>query len=424
MGRAILKRITGLALSGLVLVLLLAGVAAAAEVAGSSTTIPYFFSEYLQDEERNYIALYEFVDVSARDLGTERLDFYFAGWGRADAMDKLDPEDNAIGDAQLDSVFVRWRDETNLLDVTLGRHLIATGPVAESIDSVSFQLSPVPWFGVEGFGGVPVFSSVGERDGDMAVGGRIHGGWRYFEVGFSPAWYWEKGDPNRNVYGGDVSIWPVRQVDIMAHAYFDMLFTSWYDVVATAVARPVTGLKLLGEYRKEMPSAFLGMGSIFSVFSFDTITQATGSARYVIARRVVVSADYDHYIYDGADPGDRYGGMVGVLWGESRMDTVAVGAFRLDRDENGYLETRGYFHQSLGKLFFLALDAIHYTLDEEEYGVGQGFNGIGSLGWHAHPLVDVQATGMYLTSPFYDSDLRGLLKISYRFGAQTPGVVQ
>jgi hypothetical protein len=164
-----------------------------------------------------------------------------------------------------------------------------------------------------------------------------------------------------------------------------------------------------------MPSAFLGMGSIFSVFSFETIGKINTEARYIVLRRVTLSAAYNHLVYDSATSGNRYGGAVGVLWGKDRESTVNVGVYDLERADNGYLELRGYFYQDIVKKAFVALDAAYYQLDQEIYGVGQGFNGTGSVGWHVLPGLDLSAAAIYLSSPYYDYDLRGLLKVSYSF---------
>lgn len=403
----------------LLLIWLVARPAMAADLQyyGNSTTIPYYFTESIADKNKSYLALYEFLDFGASNIGVERLEMYFSGWGRGDAIDKLDPEDKAVGDAQLNSAFVRWHDQDNVFDASLGRRLVVIGPVAEQVDGAVLQLEPIDDIGIQGFGGVPVFSEVGERDGDWGYGGRFYAGWRpYIEAGFSAAAFTEKGDPDRRIFGGDLTLFPIANLDVMGHAYYDLLYSSWYDTDGMLVIRPVEDLKLLGEYQRLMPSAYLGMGSFFSVFSFDTIDKIQSEARYVAVRRIALGAQYDHYVYDGADPADRYGGSLGVLWGDERTNTVNVGLYRLDRQDNGYRELRGYFYQRFGASFYVVLDAIHYQLDEQLYGVGQGFNGTGSLGFKFNDALNLLVTGMYLTSPYYDSDLRGLLKLTYNFG--------
>lgn len=393
----------------------------AAEIVGESTTIPYIYSEDIQQERREYLALYEFLDFGATDVGVANLSFGLAGWGRGDLLDKIDPDETAVGDAQLNAAFVSWHDPDYLLNCSLGRRLVVIGPVAEPLDGAIARVEPIPGIGVEAFGGVPVVSEVGERDGDFGYGARVFGGWSpYFEIGFSPAAFTEKGDPDRQIFGGDVSITPLRWFDVFGHAYYDNLYSSWYDLGGTLVVRPVTDLKLLGQFERLMPSAYLGMGSIFSVFSFATIDKTNAEARYVVARRVTLAADYNHYLYDQSAPADRYGGAVGVLWGERRDNTANAGVYNLTGDDRGYLETRGYVYQRLGKLFYAALDAIHYQLRESIYGVDQGFYGTGSLGWNVVEDLAVQASGIYVSSPYYDQDVRGLLKVAYRFGTGSP----
>ncbi|MDP8224922.1 MAG: hypothetical protein P9L99_16300 [Candidatus Lernaella stagnicola] len=408
------------------MIVAMAGYAVAAEpnIAGTSTTVPYLFSDYIQDEQRSYVALYEYLDFSALNLGTERLDVYFAGWGRADAADKLDEDDNAVGDAQVTSAFLRWRDEGNRLDMTLGRRYINIGPAAEAIDSLAVDFRPIEYLGLEGFGGVPVYSEVGERDGDYGAGARLHAGWRrYFEFGASTAALWEKGESDRLIFGGDFGVWPVPHAELLSHGYYDFLFGSWYDVDALLIVRPMMDMKILGRYEREMPSAFLGMGSWFSIFSYDSIDKLSGETSVLLASHFNLAAEYNRYVYDHDDPADRYGGSFGVVWGERRDNSASLGVHRLRGGDRGYFETRAYAVQRVLRVLQISLDLIHYRLDEEMYGVDQGFDSIGSLGWDVSKEVALQGSGMYRISPYYAQDVRGLLKLTYRFGDMRRGAV-
>jgi hypothetical protein len=392
--------------------------ALAVDVHGATNTIPYYYSETIQDKEKSYLALYQFVDFEADNLGTDRLDIYFSGWGRGDTMTKMDPENKAIGDAQLDAAFVRWSDEQRIFDASLGRRLISMGPVLEQVDGLLFQIEPSPGFGLQGFGGAPVFSKLGERDGDWEYGGRLYAGWTpFFEIGVSAANRTEANEADRTMVGGDLSIFPDPHVDVLGHAYYDVLYGSLYDANGTLLLRPAADMKVLGQWEREMPSAYLGMSSFFSVFTFGAINKVNAEWKYIAANRVALSAEYNNYTYDDAKGANRYGGSIGVLWGDKRDNTFDVGLHRLDRSDNGYLEARAYFYQDILKKVYLALDGVYYKLDEEIYNVDDGFVGTGTLGWHVVGGLDVQASGVYLSSPYYDSDVRGLMRIAYNFGA-------
>ena len=395
---------------------LCAGTTFAAEIRGSSTTIPYYWSESITDEEFNHLALYEFAQFGAYNVGTPGLDFYFSGWGRYDTMDAMDIDEESAGDGELGSAYLRWRQEEGLIDLSLGRSFVAQGPVFLRMDGLQTQFEPVQGFGLQMFGGIPVISVVGERNGDFGYGGRLYGGWRnYLEIGLSGASFTEKNDAHRVPLGVDLTVLPTPYLDLLGHWYYDALFESNYDIEGTLVVRPVTDLKILGQYQQLMPSALLGMGTYFSVFSFENIRKINSEARYTIVNRVVISGEFDHYIYDEIDPANRYGGTAGVLWGEARNNTFDVGAFRLDRDDNGYMEYRAYFIQNVGKIFYTTLDGIFYQLDEKLYEEDQGFNGAGSIGFHVVKGLDIQATGFYAVSPYYEQDVRGLLKIAYNY---------
>jgi hypothetical protein len=395
-----------------------AGTAVAAEVRGNSTTIPYYYEESIRGEDYSYLALYEFADVAGYDLGTPGLDCYIAGWGRFDTMDKMDLEDEATGDGDLSSAYVRWRHPDQWLDLSLGRQFVYMGPVGERIDSLQMKFEPLKGIGIQGFGGVPVITEEYDRSGDLGYGGRVYGGWRpWFEVGVSAASFLEKEDPDREIAGVDLTVFPARWVDILGHAYYEALFGEVYDAEGMLIFRPVTDLKVLASYQSLMPVAFLGRQSLFSVFSFNKINKANAEVNYTFKRRVTVSAEYDLYTYDEGDPASRYGGSAGLLWGAFRDSSFEIGAFRLDREDNGYNEFRGFLYQNITTKLYGVVDAIAYQLDEEIYQADDGFYGSASAGWRLTEDLDIQASGFYQTSPYYEQDVRGLLKVAWNFKA-------
>ena len=400
----------------LLVFILYASNALATEISGSSTTIPYYYTDTERGDEHEHLALYEYAQFGAYDLGAPGIEFYFSGWGRWDTLDRLEMDQKEIGDADLSSGYFRYRQEDGYIDASVGRRFVSMGPVAERIDGGYAQLEPYPNVGIQGFGGVPVLTQVGDRSGDWAAGGRAFGGWKhYFQLGFSAANFNEKGEPDRLRLGGDFFVLSPKWFDLSGHTYFDVLYYSMYDEDITLVVRPIEDLKILGQYQHVMPSAYIGMGSIFSVFSFDSISKANTEISYTVLRRVVLSAHYNNYSYDNSEMGHRYGGSAGVLWGENRTDTFDLGVFKLDRENDGYLELRGYLFQRMIRELFLTLDAVGYYLDKEIYGTRLGFNGAGSFGWNVTEDLDIQATGFYAVSPYYNMDFRGLLKVAYRF---------
>jgi hypothetical protein len=406
---------TRAALAAFLAAVLVAGAARATETFGTSTTMPYVYTEQFGGKEHTFLSLYEFLDLGATAIpGAPGLSFYLAGWGRLDMAEKRDIEGNAPGDADLGSAYLEWVSDERLLDVAAGRRFVHVGPVAERLDGVQVQADPVDWLGVQLFGGVPVVSQVGERDGDWGYGGRVYGGYRpYFEVGASYAGFLEKGAFDRQRIGGDLSVFPAAWLDVLGHAYFDVLYGSLYDARATLVARPVKDLALRAEFEHAMPSATLGMGSIFSVFSFDTITRLGGEARYTAARRVALDASYQRYLYDERDPADRYGGGVAVLWGAARENQAGLGAARLAREDNGTIELRAYLAQRASFGLYGAVDAIVYLLDDRVRDVNSGIAGSASLGWSFREGMTLQATGSYRGGPYDASDVRGLVKFAY-----------
>ena len=387
------------------------------QIRGNSTTMPYFHEEEVDGEWRSLLALYEFVDAEMRNAGAAGLDFYVSAWGRADALDREDIEEEEFGDAELDAAYVRYAHQEGWVDAHLGRRVVRIGPVARRMDGADARFDPLPWIGVQAFCGVPVMSSLGERDGDFGFGGRVYGGLPpYFEIGASYADFLEKNEPDRRRMGGDFRVFPLRMLDILGHAYYDMLYDQWYDAEATVLARPVTDLELMARYERVVPSAFLGMQSIFSVFSLETVNKATARARYVVINRVVMEGEYVRLDYKERSSADRFGGLAGVLWGSSRENTFRVGAGRVEgEDDDDYTELRASVYQDILGVVYLSADGMDTLLDREAREEDRAYYATLSLGWRATRFLDLQASGFYVDSPYYDERLRGLLKVSIDF---------
>lgn len=389
----------------------------ATDISGNTTTMPYYYQEDVRGDERTYLALFQTLEVGAYGIeGVNGLNVYFSGWGRLDALEGLDVEGDSPGEVDLGSAYLNWRQEDGLVDLSVGRRLVYIGPAAERIDGLTVQVQPIRYLGLQAFGGIPVISEVGAREGDLAAGGRIYTGWLpWVEIGLSAAIFNEEYRPDRRVFGGDVSVLAVPWFDFSGWAYYDDLYSSLYDANATLTFRPLNDLKILVKYLHLMPTAQLGLNSIFSVFTFETADKVVGQVRYLVLNRLVVSGEYNYYLYSEKDSVQRYGGSAGVLWGKGRQRTFGIEAFRLDREQNGDLELRAYLYQAIKYGLFVSADAKGLLLDEKLDDLDRSYYGTASLGWEALDGLTVQASGFYLDGPYRERDYRALVKLAYNF---------
>ena len=89
-----------------------------------------------------------------------------------------------------------------------------------------------------------------------------------------------------------------------------------------------------------------------------------------------------------------------------------------DTDETRYLLTRAFFYWNmpsiLSRLGFITGDAMYVHYDEEIFG--QNYSLWLSLGGGMRffdDALEVKLSGDWSNDPFFDSDIRGLLKIQY-----------
>ncbi|MCC6159269.1 MAG: hypothetical protein IT350_14560 [Deltaproteobacteria bacterium] len=386
----------------------------AADFYGSSKTLSSVYEESWLGRDTSRFSLYEYADVHAQEFGVSGMTLHFSGWGRWDAADTEDEDQEQPGDADLTYAYLQWKGLDGLVDAKLGRHFVVSGPTAEIMDAVDLLLTPFCGFNIQMFGGMPAYSRIGERDGDFAWGARVSYEFKgYFELGAAYGAGLEKHRWDRNNVGGDLRIAPIKYIDLVGHVWFSQIYQEVYDATGQLNLNPVNDLRVTGTYTHLFPSAFLGAMNYFSVFSAETLDIADAELSYLILNRVRAIGGYAAYTYDEADNASRPGGGLELLWGAARGNVLGGRYYRLDRGDNGYSEIRAYLYQGLFDKAHVAVNSNLYQLDNEIYGVDQAFDGDLSLGYAITKKLGVQATGIYRATPYYDSDVRGLLKITY-----------
>jgi hypothetical protein len=393
----------------------MAASAAATEISGGATTLPLFYPDAIRGEQEFFAPLYEYLDFNAADIEDTGLSIHASGWGRYDMGANPVPGGRSVGDADLTTGYLAGRWWEDRVRVALGRHFVHQGVTADTVDGLDLSFE-TPWgVGVSGFGGVPVYSNLGDRAGDAAFGGRAFYHYRtFFELGASYGQFQERGRMDRQNVGGDLYVSPVPYVDLTGHASWDMMYQDFYDVSGVLGVTPIRDLKVLFHYDRKMPSAFFGKTSIFSVFSWDQYQDLGAQATCLLLGKVYLDASYSRLLYDVGEDAHAWGGGVTYYYGGFLDDGVGVSYRRLDGDDaNSYHQVRGFwFHLFLDQLTASA-DLVGQFYDVTRSGVGESYQATGSVGWKATEYLELLGSLDYARTPDYDGELRGLLRVAY-----------
>ena len=293
---------------------------------------------------------------------------------------------------------------------------------ATQVDGASAGIDLKYGFGISAFGGVPVETDFDTRTGDSVYGGRIsQGAYGIYGIGLSYLEERNDGTDFRKEEGLDLWFRPLDKVELLG--------TTLYNAITSAVARNAYNL-ILG------PFSILTLRTEFTEIRYkDLFTSPTVSAfqlqpggpidpndklttigeeASLAFGTLVFSADYKKYRYVIEGDADYYGGRLAYT-GSSGVGAGAA-AHRMDgqTDNLRYYEYRVYAYKNFEKTD-VAVDLLTVTYDTEINSVKNAYSASLAGGYSPTPALKVGADIEYSKNPFFDKDVRGLVKLVYNF---------
>ncbi len=417
--------------------ILLSTSAPAFDVIGQSRT--YVLSREAIDKS-DIMPFFEFLDFRAEDIGVKNVSFHFGGWMRYDLRDDSVPGKDKNSDLQYAYIRIRGDRADSALD--LGRVLVNEGVASEQVDGAYARTALLGGFTVAAFGGAPVETAFDDRSGDSVYGGRIsHGAWGIYRIGLS--YLKEKNgrelDNTKEVSKefreeGGVDLWlmPFDKMEILGNAFYNSITDNWMFQTAYVTLGPFAGVRLTGQAMKVLYKDYF-TSSTTTAFKFDPaiinpaieMTSAGGEASYTIAG-FTLSGDNKKYTYRSTDlavaePGDAdyIGGR--LAYSAAGKGGAGVGYHRMNGKTSPlqYDEFRVYASKKFGALDITA-DFFNVKYDVEVNGVKNAYAAALAGGWAITDAMRLAADVEYGHNPFYDKEVRGLVKLVYNFDIVPP----
>jgi hypothetical protein len=386
----------------------------AVDLAGQSAT--YLQSRQESDTTR-LLPLYEYLNFTADDLGSKNLSFHFGGWYRDDLRNES-TDTKRTGDLQY--AYLGYRADKANAFLNLGRVMVNQGVAFEQVDGASAGMDLMYGFGISAFGGLPVETAFDTRTGDSAYGGRLsHEVPGIYSIGVS--YLQEKNDRTefRKEEGLDLWFRPLDKVGLVG--------TTLYNAVTDSVARnaynltfgPFSFLTLRTEYTEIRYADFFTSPTL-TVFQFqpggpinpnDKLTTVGEEAQLTFGA-LVLSGDYKRYRYLIEGDADYYGGKLAY----TGPSGAGVSAHRMygQTDNLRYSEYRAYGYISFEKTK-LVVDLLDVAYDTRINDVKNAYSASLAADYALTPALRVGADVEYSRNPFFDKDVRGLLKLVYNF---------
>jgi len=392
----------------------------------SETIFRAFERDTDEEDDAAVVPAYEYLRFDIGALDQSGLSFHFYGWGRIDLADNEYYDDNP--DAELLYGYLEYNQPDYGLNLTLGRQHVKAGVISNSIDGLGLKSALTPYFKFALYGGSPVgLSADGGRSGDSIWGGRVAGHKAAeYEVGFSYKKKNSDGDDDEEIAGLDLFAQLPLNINFFGFSTYNLDTDGWgehsYDIrfnIKDFNFRP-----FYERFRYE--DFFNTKDNSANPFRFladtDEILSSVGTdVTWQRFDQLALGAKFNLYDYDHRDDNALYfeGNANWYLNGLTQIGGQ-LGRMDGDTDETRYFLSRAFFYWNqpafLARLGFITGDVMYVSYDEEIYD--QDYSLWFSLGGGMRffdDAMEVKLSGDWSEDPYFDSDLRGLLKVQYTY---------
>ncbi|MDZ4183899.1 MAG: hypothetical protein U1D97_02835 [Desulfuromonadales bacterium] len=392
----------------------------------SSTILRFFQRDTLNKTDDNVAPVYEYLQIDTGHANNKGLSFHFYGWGRTDLADGDYYQDNST--AELLYGYLEYTRPFSNLNLRLGRQQVVAGIANDSIDGLSLFSDLGPNFSLSAYGGLPVaLSSQQGRSGDHIYGGRFshHLGSRY-DLGLSYQQLSNDGDKEDQQWGIDTAFALPGGVNFSGRSSYNLESDGWGEHFYELQAR-LGDFSLRPFFEKYDYRDYFASGTK-TPNPFAILTQSNeGLTAYgtdILWNKLAnwdIGAKIKHFAYRvNDDTATYYAGF--LTWHGKELTQVGgeLGTMQGDAVKNNYLLSRLFFYwdrpgERQGS--FISGDLLYALYDEDIYGEDSSF--FASLGAGQRFLKDrleLKLSGDYSVDPNFDSDVRGMLTMNYRFG--------
>lgn len=389
----------------------------AASMAGESRT-------YMQLRETadgsDLLPLYEYLDFSVRDLGSETISLHFGGWARYDLMDESFGDDNYRSEVQY--LYLSLRGETGNTIVNLGRIMVFEGVAAERADGIYAHTDLPANFGVSAYYGAPVETGIGKLGSNSVYGGRLsHQSADIYQIGVSYLKEEKDNSELREEEGIDLWLHPVNKVDIVGKSVYNSDTSGWREHTYNLILSPFEKLRLTTEASWINYEDYF-TGATLSAFSFQPSALNSGEGVRILGEDVAlsltdtmkVSVDYKTYDYDIAGNARYYGGALKYAVADSGEAGLTIHRMDGDTDRHKYTEYRLYGLKKINKMD-ITLDLMAVSYDTPISGEDDAYSASMIAGYNLTEKLRMGADIMYGKNPDFDEDVRVFFKAIYSF---------
>lgn len=391
----------------------------------SSTIVRLFQRDVLTDKDASVAPVYEYLQADIGQNNTKGLSLHLYGWGRTDLANNDYYQDNST--AELLYGYLEYTRPFSNLNLRLGRHQVVAGIANDSIDGLSLFTDLGDKFSLSAYGGLPVaFSTTQGRSGDQIYGGRLshHFAGKY-DIGVSYQQLKNDSDKQDQQLGIDTSFGLPGGVTLAGRSSYNLESDGWGEH-AYALQATLGDFSFRPFFEKYDYRDYFAPGNR-TPSPFALLTQSEeGLTTYgadILWRKSSnwdIGAKVKRFTYEvDNNTAAYYAGL--LTWHGEELTQIGaeVGTMQGDVAKNDYLLNRLFFYWDRPgdrKGTFISGDLLYALYDQAIYGQDSSF--FASLGAGHRFLEDrleLKLSGDYSADPNFDSDVRGMLVMNYRF---------
>jgi hypothetical protein len=390
---------------------------------------------YMQSRETvngsNLLPIYEYLDLSVQNLGSESVSVHFGGWLGYDLKDDSFGKDKKKG-SDLQYGYLSYRTKDHNAFVNLGRVMVFEGVAAERVDGIHARTDLMKGFGISAFGGAPVETGTDLAGNSSIYGGRLsHQYEGLYTIGVS--YLNENKDSNENKNSntwrreGGIDLWvrPMNKVELNGKSSFNFQTVGWMEHSYYLMLGPFDKLRVNTEatwisyedyFASTTSSVFkLTPGGILD--PKEKVNILGPELFYAINNNWAVSADYKKYTYDIAGSASYYGAKATYAMPKSYNAGISIHKMDGDIDRLKYDEYRIYASKKIDKVD-VAVDLLDVKYKEPINDVTNAYSATLAAGYELTQKLRLGADLEYAKNPDFDKDVRVFLKLNYRFDAE------
>lgn len=402
-----------------VLILFLAPTGAlAVSIDGTSNT--YLLSRETADASK-LLPLYEYLDLSVKNVGMESISVHLGGWLRYDLRDDSFGKDK---NSDLQYGYVSYRTRTNNAVVNLGRVMVFEGVAAERVDGIYARTDIQGGFGLSAYGGAPVMTNEGDDSGSNTIyGARIaHQKDGLYTIGISYLQQEKNSNSFRKEEGIDLWVRPASKVEIAGRSAYNAETSGWMEHSYYLMLGP------FNKVRANIEASWINYADYFAATTNNAFKLTPGGPLdpkekvnilgpevfYAVNDNWSVSADYKTYGYDIAGSASYYGIKAAYRMPKSYSAGISLHKMDGDRDRLKYDQYRVYAAKQMGKMD-VAVDLLDVKYKVPINNVSNSYSATLAAGYELKESLKIGADAEYSKNPDFDKDVRLFLKLVYRF---------